>query len=183
MKNMTLLTDAELVVLFQTSNSSLAFGELYNHYQNKVFKYCLKITSNRDMAFDITQDAFVKIADKIGNLKDANLFANWVFRIARNMCFDALNQSKKHQFSDIDDQISIADEVTDDTRIEFEATLEGMGDAINALKAEDRALIEDKYFENQSVEELMVAHKLSKSAVKMRLMRSRQKMKAALKRG
>jgi len=50
------LTDTDLVVTYQNTNNALAFGELYNRYNEKVFLYTTKILKNREQAMDLTQD-------------------------------------------------------------------------------------------------------------------------------
>jgi RNA polymerase sigma factor (sigma-70 family) len=57
--------------------------------------------------------------------------------------------------------------------------MEQMETAMTQLPEKDKSFLTEKYFEGKSVQDLMDKYELSKSAVKMRLARSREKLKLA----
>ena len=62
----------------------------------------------------------------------------------------------------------------------FQNQLDKLPSILEKLSEEDQNLLIAKYFDNQSVADLMIEYKLSASAIKMRLNRSRKKAKVLL---
>ena len=90
------LTDGQLVTIYQNKSEPIYFGELYNRYFTKVYHYCLGKVKNRDDAYDITADTFVKLPKKLVQLRSPELFVAWLFKIAQNACIDVL---RSHQLT------------------------------------------------------------------------------------
>lgn len=172
------ISDAELVLTYQNTQNPAAFGELYRRYNKKVFLYCVKILKNRDSALDLTQDIFVKIANKLGQLNHSNTFVAWLFRIAYNDCMDFLKNSKKNQVNPIHDNYDQEEEVFDyEAAFQKESQFQQLEIVMNQISAQDRQLLMERYFEKKSIQELVEKYNLSESAMKMRLARSRNKIK------
>ena len=171
------LTDAELVLVYQNDSDARAFGELYNRYNKKVFLYVLKILKNREDALDITQDIFIKISKSLHSMKDAQAFIKWLFLVARNASIDFAVKNNRTKTSSLE---TAEEQIEEDFDME-EALLQedrydSMATAMSELPSEDKAILTDKYFNGKSVKELTINYNLSSSAVKMRLMRSRQRL-------
>ncbi len=171
------LTDIQLVTIYQKNQDAIYFGELYNRYYKKVYHYCLGKVKNRDDAYDITADTFVKLIDKIAGLRNPELFIAWLFRIANNACMDSLNSRKQGPSLDLNAVFNIG---TDDSEMEEvifkEHQLNKLDLILDRLDQETKTLLVDKYFKKMSVEDLATNLGLSKSAVKMRLARGRNKI-------
>jgi hypothetical protein len=71
------------------------FDELYASYDRRVLAYCLYVTSDRDLAHDVFQEVFVKVYQALHTLRDSDKEANWLFRIARNECLNALKSRQR----------------------------------------------------------------------------------------
>jgi RNA polymerase sigma factor (sigma-70 family) len=169
-----------LVITYQKTKEPAAFGELYLRYNQKVFLYCAKILGNRENAMDLTQDIFVKISDQLIRLKDPAAFVKWLFRIAYNDCMDVLTKNKKRQCAALDTiKEPEADLFDEENTILKDKEMEQMETAMTQLPEKDKSFLTEKYFEGKSVQDLMDKYELSKSAVKMRLARSREKLKLA----
>ena len=79
------LADSDLVQRVVRGDGS-AFNLLVARWEKKLFNFAYRLTGDRDDAFDICQDSFIKAYEQIGQLKDASKFPNWLFKIARNHC-------------------------------------------------------------------------------------------------
>lgn len=69
---------------------------LYEQYKNGIYRYALSIMKDSREAEDILHDTFVKV------LSDGLRCASgkeqaWLYRVARNLCFDRLRRAKKEQ--------------------------------------------------------------------------------------
>ena len=100
LKNMSL---EALVINYQTSKDNASFGELYHRYYRNLFAYCKKITGEREDAYDITTNTFMKAAEKIHQLSSPEFFPSWLFRIAHNMCIDNRKAKRKSKTFAIED--------------------------------------------------------------------------------
>jgi RNA polymerase sigma factor (sigma-70 family) len=166
-----------LIVEYQTTNNNAYFGELYNRHYSNLFAYCKKIMGNSEDAYDITADTFIKAAEKIGQLSQPFYFPSWLFRIAHNMCIDSGKAKQKNQTVGIQGQLNLAcEEVDVEAMIKKEAMLNQLEVLMSDLDADSREILVQKYFYNKSITDLQKQFKLSASAVKMRLVRARNKV-------
>ena len=173
------LTDAQLVTIYQKNQDPIYFGELYNRYYKKVYHYCLGKLKDRDDAYDVTTDIFLKLITKIVGLRNPELFIAWLFRMASNACIDKFKVNHKKTYT-ID--AKAFDLVNDESGLEAfmlkEEQLEMLDTILDQLDVNTKTLLVDKYCKGKSIEELEKEMGLSKSAVKMRLARGREKIAA-----
>ncbi len=94
-KNMTKLTDRELVSAYANGDSS-AFDTLLGRHQKSVFNYILRIVKDCDLANDIFQETFVKAITVIrqGRYEDNGKFGAWINRVAHNLIIDHFRRNK-----------------------------------------------------------------------------------------
>ncbi len=175
----TSATDVELFVRYQTSREALAFGELYQRYYARVYNYAFTILRNRDEAYDLTEDAFLTIAEKAQSLRNPQLFAAWLFRIARNRCLDCKKHKKRFHVGEFIQSEDFADETFDyEAAVMRETLLALLKNRLETMPADVREILVERYLHNKSISQLQVSYQLSESAVKMRLLRARDKMLA-----
>ncbi len=68
----------------------------YEQYKNGIFRYALSITKDPYLAEDVLHDTFVKVLS--GGVRCASGKEQaWLYRIARNLCYDHLRKSKREQ--------------------------------------------------------------------------------------
>ena len=171
------LSDEQLVTEFQTTGDNRFFGEIYNRYYKKVFHTSLGIVKDRDVAYDLVQDVMIKVMENLPGLKNSFLLGLWIHRIAKNHSIDYCKNRQNLSLLQTDKQFDMTDEVMEvETLIAKDNLLDGVEKAMKELKEEDRSILILKYFENYSVEDLQSKCSISKSAVKMRLARARQRM-------
>lgn len=72
-------------VKLSQSGDITAFNVLVdNHYKN-IYRFAYQFTGSHQDADDICQETFLKVFDKIGQLKDSRSFQKWIFMIAANV--------------------------------------------------------------------------------------------------
>lgn len=69
-----------------------AWQTLYEGNYDRVFKTALKIVTDKGLAEDVAEEAFVSAFLKIKTLKDKSKFGAWVCSIAKNVAKNALKQ-------------------------------------------------------------------------------------------
>jgi len=66
-----------------------AYGELYQRYVDKIYRYIFFKVGSRDETEDLTSQTFLKAWDAIGDYEWRNHpFGAWLFRIAHNLVVD-----------------------------------------------------------------------------------------------
>ncbi len=68
----------------------------YEQYKNGIFRYVLSITRDPHLAEDILQDTFLKALS--GEIpRNLDMAQAWLYRVARNLCFDHLRRAKRER--------------------------------------------------------------------------------------
>ena len=178
MNNFKNLSDEALVLDYQKTQNQVVFGELYQRYHTNVFLYCAKVLKNRDKAADLTQDIFIKVSIKLVQLSDANTFESWLIRIAHNDCMTLFKKAKRERTNSIEEVFHLgADEFDYDAAEAKEVQFSQIEKVLSDLPELEKSLLLDKYLGKKKITELMEKYAMSSSAVKMRLLRSRDKVK------
>jgi RNA polymerase sigma-70 factor (ECF subfamily) len=78
------ITDKELVrKTLQGEEES--FNLLVSRWQQRLYNYACRLCGDREDAFDICQESFIKAYEQLPKLKDLGKFSFWLFKIARNL--------------------------------------------------------------------------------------------------
>ena len=85
--------DAQLVNRFLSGDEN-AFTTLIKKYQKSVHALAWRKVGDFHIAEELTQDAFLKVYQKLGTLKNPNQFAGWLYVITDRLCIDW--QRKQH---------------------------------------------------------------------------------------
>lgn len=178
--------ERELIKRCQRGNE-LAFNELFRRYQSKIFSIVYHLIWNRDDVEDVAQNVFFKIFFSVRSYNFQGAFAVWVERITVNQCFDYLRQKKR--FKGAVELDSMSAEEANITMQPSRGTSAPSAEKtvlsrqiamrlLTELNKDDRAMLVLKEVDGASVEELSKVFKISESNVKIRLMRTRHKLRA-----
>ena len=160
------LPDADVVRLAQQGRE-LAFRELVRRYERPVFSLVFRMVRDRELAEDLSQDAFVKVLNHIDRYSPEFKFSSWLFKIANNVAIDHLRRRRIDTISmhgsphaataseieastlDLeDDQESALDE------LESKELGSAIEKAIARLRPEYRACIMLRHVEGRAYEEI-----------------------------
>lgn len=67
---------------------------LYNDYYNAVYSYTLRLTRDRHMAEEVTQEAFFKAMKAIGSFRGQCQMRVWLCQIAKNTYYSLLEKRR-----------------------------------------------------------------------------------------
>jgi RNA polymerase sigma factor (sigma-70 family) len=157
-----------------------AFTFLLNHYWNEVYGFMLKRTENETTAEDITIETFSKAFDKIATYNSEFQFNTWLISIAKNVHIDLIRKKKSSLFIEItDEQDQTAYNVADTTPsaedvLITEQNLSQLLQFIKELKPHYQEVIQLRYFQEMSYQE--IADKIDEplSNVKIKLLRAKK---------
>ena len=164
-----------------------AFGVLYNNTYNQAFYTVKSMIKDDDAVNDILQDSYVKAFLHMDSFKGDDKFLPWIKQIAANTARDWLKKKKPMLFTDLnDDDDMVFEEQIEDEReenipeklIEHKETIRLIGEIVDSLPDDQRAVIGMYYYENKSVNDIASAMGASQSAIKSRLKYGRDKIKA-----
>lgn len=168
------LTDEQLMILI--SNGSLQMmHELFERYNIKVYSYCLKVTRDKIVSEDITQETFYRVLKYRASFNNKT-FAAWVFTITRNLCFDYLKKVKIDRLDTESLESNINNSCYDDN--EKKERIEHLKSTLNKLSPTDKELIILSRYEKLKYKEIADIMKMSESAIKTRMHRALQKLRS-----
>lgn len=161
MKNISQLSDEQLVQLFKDGNNS-AFEVLLSRYKTKVFTYIFLIVRNKELAEDIFQDTFIKAISTIqqGRYVESGRFLGWVNRIAHNLTIDYFRREKnENTFStdgleyDFVNNSKFSEKSVEDV-ISNEQVMNDVVNLVDFLPETQQQVVRMRYFENLSFKEI-----------------------------
>jgi len=69
-----------------------AFDEVYQHYRPIIFSFLARMTQHREIAEDLLQETWLRLAANAHNLADNTNIKAWLFTVARNLCYSHQRQ-------------------------------------------------------------------------------------------
>ncbi|MBR9977317.1 MAG: RNA polymerase sigma factor [Bacteroidetes bacterium] len=151
------------------------FDALYASYDRRVFAYCIYVVGDHDLANDIYQEVFIKAYQALHTLRDEAKEANWLFRIARNECLNAMKSRQRNDKRHISLDSSPEPGIQGDGMTTRDAH-DHLRKAINQLPTEYREALLLAEFEGFSLKEIAEITGASLSNVKVRIHRAKQKL-------
>ena len=160
-----------------------AYATLMDRYRESIYFMMLKMVKNTDDADDLTIEAFGKAFRRLEQYSPNYAFSTWLFKIASNNCIDFIRK-KRIKVTSMDAGIKTDDgeriqiDARSNTR-DPEETLEHkqkvitMRDVVANLRPRYRILVEKRYFEELSYEEISEELNLPLGTVKAQLFRAR----------
>jgi RNA polymerase sigma-70 factor, ECF subfamily len=169
-----------------------AFKALVIRHQRKVYAVALGIVKDPDQAWDVAQEAFVRVHRHLPEFKGDAAFTTWLFRIATHLAIDSVRKERASQKDELDD---VRDADVSSGAEGILATSLGQDPSENALRRElaskmeaalstlpviHREILVLREVEGLSYEELAARLGIQKGTVMSRLFHARRKMQAAL---
>jgi len=176
--------DYQLVKLAVEKGDQKAYAELMTRYRDTVYFMLLKMVNNRDDADDLTIEAFGKAFKRLDQYTPNYAFSTWLFKIASNNCIDFIRKKKAITIS-LDKPYSndegseygmdIKAEILDpEEKVMKKEKIQMLRVVVERLKPKYRDLVEMRYFEELSYEEIAVKTGLPLGTVKAQLFRARE---------
>ena len=182
--------EASLVAAAKAGDIS-AFESLVNRYERKIFRLAQHITQNTEDAEDVSQEAFLKAYEHLGEFQGNSRFYTWLVRIAVNQALMKLRKRRTKEVS-LDEDIeteenSMPRDVEDwgpspEERYSQEELARILSQVIGELDPAFRVVFQLRDVDELSTEETAEAMGISVPAVKSRLLRARLKLREKLNR-
>jgi len=162
------LTTDELLLVRHAQTDAQAFGNLYDRYVQRVYRYCYYRTSNTHEAEDLTAQIFLAALEALPRYRNDGHFAAWLFSIAHKKVSDYYRRRPHEPLDETTLPPMHADlELT----VENSQRREQLLRLIQALAEEERELIHLRYVAELSFAEIASALHKNEDAVKKMLYR------------
>jgi RNA polymerase sigma factor (sigma-70 family) len=175
--------DFKLVQLAVETGDQKAYANLMHYYRDTIYFMLLKMTNNADDADDLTIEAFGKAFNKLNQYTPEYAFSTWLFKIASNNCIDFIRKRKKELMNlgkgyENGESTELAHLIPSQTLDPEEKFIEKqkiklMREVVEKLKPHYRRLVELRYFQELSYEEIAEELQLPLGTVKAQLFRAR----------
>ena len=183
--------DYELVIKARDKGDQQAYASLMNRYREPLYYMLLKMTGCTTDAEDLTIETFGKAFKSIDTYTPDYAFSTWLFRIATNNCIDFIRKkraptvSMDNLYTDIDGEnvaINIPSENLDPEEIIIDRQKkETMREIVAKLKPHYKILIELRYFDEKTYDEIAEQLQIPIGTVKAKLFRAREFLSQMIK--
>lgn len=170
-------TDSDLVRRVQQGESR-AFAELYYRYKRNIYEYCFRLLQEKDNADDALQNTFIKVYEKIGELKNSASFKAWLFTIARNEVYSLFRKARNN--GSLDDEDVFDPSSPHEEAVQQEQT-ELVQKFLAQLKPTYREVLILLEYEQLSYAEIASVTDVSVSSVESMIFRARRALAKKLK--
>jgi RNA polymerase sigma-70 factor, ECF subfamily len=168
---------------------SAAFNQLVLSYRKRILGTISRLIGHPEDVEDVAQEVFVRLYFSLDQLRTAEVFEPWLYRLTVNASYDYLRRARRRNESRMADlseqQVIMADSLAGGKQ-ELEDRRKGQTrEFVHALfrhvSEEDRILLTLKEVEGLSLKELERIYKVNENALKVRLFRARQRVLRAHK--
>jgi RNA polymerase sigma-70 factor (ECF subfamily) len=158
-----------------------AFNAIVRAYQTPVFNYVLRLTGDRTLAEDLTQDVFLRVFQGLPRFSLRCKFTTWLFQVTKNRVLDELRAKERRPLTPVtlDDAPHL--EALDQPAERVEA-IDGLWRAIDALPVDLKMALLLRDVVGLSYNEIADSLEITLATVKWRIFKAREDVQIGLAR-
>lgn len=160
------------------------FRKLVQRYQKQAYLYARSMVGNPDDAYDLSQEAFVRVYKHLNRFDSSYPFKVWFFHILSNLCKNHLRQRKNRQAVTTSTEMTetVAAPTSQRPDIVFQKTeiQQKVWEGIAELPEKFREIINLCHFQDMSYEQMAKVLDIPRGSVMSRLYYARQKLREIL---
>jgi RNA polymerase sigma-70 factor, ECF subfamily len=173
-------TRSDAAIISQVLDGDVeAYGALVARYRERYARFAVHMLGERDDAEEALQDAFVRAYRSLRQCADPARFDAWLFRILANRCRTAGARRARRARTFVRDEIALGG-ASADHPAERRAWREEIQRALTRLEPDQREAFLLKHVEDLSYEEMAALTGVGVSALKMRVKRACERLRALL---
>ena len=161
-----------------------AFNQVVQAYRKRILGTIARLIGKPEDVEDVGQEVFLRLYFSLDQLRAAEVFEPWLYRLTVNAAYDYLRRQKRrheHRMSDLSEQqVIMADasaggkqKAEEDRQTKVREMVESL---LGKVSEEDRILLMMKEVEGLSLKELEKIYNVNENALKVRLFRARQRV-------
>ncbi len=175
--------DVQLIKRCQQGDKD-AFFALIKHLEHHTIRTAYLLTGHRELAADITQEAFIQCYRKIGNLRNPEAFPAWFYQLLRRIAWRLYKKERRYlAVGDSQNVTKLAPNPTPETQgyALYRDTGPLIQQALAQLNPKLREVIILRYYNDLPLEELARILNCRIGTVKSRLHRAKKQLSSILK--
>ena len=185
-----MLVEFELIERARSGDDS-AFSQVVQAYRKRILGTIARLIGRPEDVEDVGQEVFLRLYYSLEQLRTAEVFEPWLYRLTVNAAYDYLRRQKRrqeHRMSDLSEQqVMMADAAAGGKQNDEDQRRSKVKEQVEALlekvSDEDRILLTLKEVEGLSLKELEKIYRVNENALKVRLFRARQRVLKAYESG
>ena len=172
---------SEFMQIEAAKRDATNFGPIYNKYYKQIFGYIYQRMEDKDVAFDVTSQVFLKALTNLHKYEFKGVpFASWLYRIAHSEVMQVFRDKKSSRTvnADVADIKHLCEEIQESYYEDFMPVL---GRIIKELPNDELQLIEMRFFEKRPFKEIAEIMMMTENNAKVKLYRIFERLKIVLK--
>src|SRR3982751_2907206 len=178
-----MLVEFELIEKARSGDAA-AFNQVVHSYRKRILGTIARLIGRPEDVEDVGQEVFMRLYFSLDQLRTAEVFEPWLYRLTVNAAYDYLRrQRRRHEarMSDLSEQQVIMADAAAGGRAsgdeqERQRIRETVHELLSNVSEEDRILLTLKEVEGLSLRELEQVYHVKENALKVRLFRARQRV-------
>ena len=175
--------DEYMIVKRAQDGDQDSLNQIIARYEKKIFNFCYRMVGDREEAFDLAQDTFLRVCASLRSFRGDAPFSSWIYRVANNVCVDYIRRRRKWRTVSLDAACETTDgevywQVSDNGPgpaevAEYGELVHEVEEGIRGLSPEHRAVIVMHDLQSLTYEQISQACRCPMGTVKSRLNRAR----------
>ena len=164
------------------AREDVVFDDVFQEYQDRIYNCVYRLMGNREDAYDLTQETFLRAYAALPKVKGELKVGPWLYRIATNLCMDQLRRRKLIRWEPLDNLLAVFSpkQVAKDNP-ERETLRQESREMVHRVLAKlppkYRICLVLREYEGMSCEEIAGVLGTTRSAVKSLLFRAREEFR------
>ena len=153
-----------------------AFEDLYAIYARRVFRYMIRMVRDEARAEELTNDVLVDVWKGAARFEGRSKPSTWIFGIAHHKALNAFRGGRLDT-TELDERTPVADPAEGpDADLDRRSLVAKVKEALGALSAEHREVVELTFFHGLSYPEIAEAVGIPTGTVKTRMFHAKKKL-------
>lgn len=178
-----MLVEFELIGKAQQGDTG-AFNQIVTAYRRRILGTISRLIGRPEDVEDVAQEVFIRLYFSLEQLRTAEVFEPWLYRLTVNACYDYLRKSRRRlefRMADLSDQQVMMADAAAGTKVQDEDSerrrvRDTVTSLLGSVSEDDRILLTLKEVEGLSLKELEKIYHVNENALKVRLFRARQRV-------
>jgi RNA polymerase sigma factor (sigma-70 family) len=170
------LTDQELLREYAGSRSEPAFAELVRRHVDLVYSAALRMVRDAHLAEDVTQGAFVALAQNARQLADRPVLSGWLHRTAQNLAANIVRSDVRRRARE-QEAAAMNELFATESNTIWEHIAPQLDAALGELNEPDRDALLLRYFERKSAREMAQTLGTTEDAAQKRVSRAVERLR------
>ncbi|MEM7791038.1 MAG: sigma-70 family RNA polymerase sigma factor [Verrucomicrobiota bacterium] len=175
------MNEQELIQLYRKKGDITAIRELFQRYEDRLFRYLWQMLRHQQDSEDALQETFRKALKAMPRYEERNQFKSWLFRIGHNTALNVIQKRKR--MSELDEEASdilVADGRNPAEALAKRERTEVLSRAVNNLPESEREVVSLRMQAELSFVEISNLQRVPLGTVLARMHRAKEKLRVQL---